>query len=143
MHGGAVVACMDGFDFFTRLQLLSKELVSVEGSPIESRAGKSAVMSIFIDACKKLGLPLNFGKSVVRSFVGACLGGELDGISGILRVSQDKSHGFACKSAAMLSCKQVNQVASQHWAGVACFSAGFRRPIFSVLQDIFQFIVKV
>ena len=75
-------------------------------------------------------------------FVGACLGGELDGISGILRVSQDKSHGFACKSAVMLSCKQVNQVASQHWAGVACFSAGFRRPIFSVLQDLFQFLVE-
>ena len=78
----------------------------------------------------------------MRNFVRACFGGELTGISGILRVSQNKSHGVACKSVAMLSSKQVNQVASEHLAGVACFSAGYRGPMFSVLQEIPQFIVK-
>ena len=122
--------------------MLSDELVAAEGYQLGASNEKSPVMQNFVNACSKFGLPLNLGKSVVRSFVGACLGGELDGVSGILRVSQEKSHVFASKTAAILSCKQVNQVACQHWAGVACFSAGFRRPIFSVLQEIFQFIVR-
>ena len=117
--------------------MLSEELVSTEGIPLEASSERSPVMQICVNACSKSGLPLNLGKSVVRSFVGACLGGELDGISGKLRVSQEKSHAFASKTAAILSCGRVNQVACQHWAGIACFSAGFRRPIFQYCKKSF------
>ena len=85
--------------------MFSEELVSFEGTPFEAPSERSPAMQICVDACNKFGLPLNFGKSVVRSFVGACLGGELDGVSGILRVSQEKTHAFASKTAAILSRK--------------------------------------
>ena len=35
----------------------------------------------------------------------------------------------------------MTQVGCQHWSGLFCYATGFIRPLFSVLQDIFLFIV--
>ena len=34
----------------------------------------------------------------------------------------------------------ISQTSLQHWAGLFCFGAGFRRPLFSIVQEIFPFI---
>ena len=54
-----------------------------------------------------------------------------------------KGHGLVAKSVALLTVPRVTQVACQHWAGVFCFAAGFRRPLFAVAEQIFAFIVKL
>ena len=41
---------------------------------------------------------------------------------------------------ALLSLDSVSQTSLQHWAGLFCFGAGFRRPLFSMVQEIFPFI---
>ena len=40
----------------------------------------------------------------------------------------------------LLTFGQVSQTHVQHWRGLFCFAAGFRRPLFSVLQEVFPFI---
>jgi hypothetical protein len=40
----------------------------------------------------------------------------------------------------MLALPAVPQVVAQHWAGMYCFLCSFRRPLFSVVQDIVSFI---
>ena len=130
--GDISVVCMDGFDFLRRLKL-----DEILGSPpweesIEHRA--------FVSRCKALGLPLNAGKSLVRSLHGAILGGEIDGLRGTLQHARVKGHKFMLSTLALLTLKAPSQPALQHWAGVACFAAGFRRPSFSALEEIFSFI---
>ena len=45
-----------------------------------------------------------------------------------------------CRTLALLSLDSVSQASVQHWAGLFCFGAGFRRPLFSIVQEIFPFI---
>ena len=101
------------------------------------------IMQQIVTACGVLGLPINVGKKVIQDFNGAILGGELDGIRGSLGVAPDKSHKFVCKTCALLSVSKASQVACQHWSGLYCFAAGFRRPLFSVLEEIFRETRKI
>ena len=43
----------------------------------------------------------------------------------------------------MLSIPKASQVSCQHWSRLFCFAAGFRRPLFAVLEQIFGFIVEM
>ena len=138
LKGDAVVACLDGADYVTRLRVISGVLRRSDGGELPA---KNPVMEGFVAACASLGLPLNHGKKVVEDFHGAVLGGELDGIEGVLRVGPDKSHQFVGRTCALLAEDQVTQVGCQHWTGLYCFSAGFRRPLFSVVESIFTFII--
>lgn len=42
----------------------------------------------------------------------------------------------------MLSLPEVSQAPLQHWAGIFAFAAGFRRPLFSILESMFTLIVS-
>ena len=138
IDGDALVGCMDGADYFTRLKVVHGTLQRSNGEVIPPEGERNPVMAGFVGACEKLGLPINLGKQVIRDFHGAVLGGELDGIQGVLRVAPEKSHRFVAKTCALLAEKKVTQVACQHWAGLYCFGAGFRRPLFSVVEEIFR-----
>ena len=96
-----------------------------------------------METCRQLGLPVNVGKKVIKEFYGAILGGELDGICGTLGVAPAKGHSFVAKTCALLSVPKATQVTCPHWAGLFCFAAGFRRPLFAVLEQIFAFIVEM
>ena len=39
------------------------------------------------------------------------------------------------RTLALLSLDEVGQAPLQHWCGLFCFAAGFRRPLFSILQE--------
>ena len=47
------------------------------------------------------------------------------------------------QTCALLSVSKATQVACQQWSGHFCFAAGFRRPLFAVLEQIFSFIVEM
>ena len=89
--------------------------------------------------CQVRNLPLNEGKSVIRRLNTAILGGEVDGVSGVLRHSRNKSAKLACRSLALLSMDEVGQAAVQHWAGMTCFALGFQRPFFFLPAGHFPF----
>lgn len=122
------VTCIDGFDVVSRVP------------PEQPRApdGRLFSMSNFSSVRKELGLPLNVGKQVIRSYNASLLGGELDGRTGVLRHERVKSHKLVNKTLALLSFKTVSQAPLQHWAGVYAFAAGFRRPLFSVYKKFLR-----
>ena len=97
-------------------------------------------MKRFGKECKKRKLPLNKGKAVIKSFCSTILGGELDGIAGWLMHERGKGLKFIGRSLALLSLPKVSQAAMQHWCGLFCFMASFRRPLFSLAQEVFVFI---
>ena len=118
------VVCMDGFDYVERVNLLDS---AFNGTGPK----RSKEVSNFVDTCRKLGLPLNVSKSLIRGLRANTLGGEIDGVSGKVSHSREKSFKFMCKTLALLSLDSVSQTSLQHWAGLFCFGAGFRRPLFS------------
>ena len=64
----------------------------------------------------------------------------MDGVSGKVSHGREKSFKLMCNTLALLSLGPVSQTSLQHWAGLFCFGAGFRRPLFSIVQEIFPFI---
>ena len=126
------ITCLDGFDVVSR------------GPPFPARdqSGKLYPLADFVRVCSSLGLPLNTGKAVVESYNTTLLGGEIDGVKGTLRHDRAKGHAFANQTLALLSQPETGQAAMQHWAGIYAFAAGFRRPLFSVLEETFGFIVS-
>ena len=142
LEGDAVVGCMDGADYFTRLRIVGVVLRRSDGGELPKPGEVHPVMAAFVRTCKSLGLPRNLGTQAIQEFHGAVLGGELDGIKGVLRVALEKAHGFVSRTCALFAEEQVTQVGCQHWSGLFCFAARFRRPLFSLLEEIFVFIVE-
>ena len=134
---------MDGFDLITRLKIVRGHLVGAHTELRFDEKGKSLEMSRFVTECRRRGLPLNEGKSVMQSFCASILGGELDGVAGVLMHSREKGFRMFNRSLALLSLPEVPQVSCQHWAGLFCFMAQFRRPTFSAVQEIFPFIMSL
>lgn len=126
------LVCLDGFDYIRKTDFSS---LLGKGSLKTSEAHAK-----FVQTSHKLGLPLNAAKSLVKAFKGPILGGEVDGILGRVQHARDKGHKLMATTFALLSESKVTQASMQHWAGVACFAAGFRRPCFSILEGIFTFI---
>ncbi len=76
----------------------------------------------------------------MQDFCGVVLGGGSDGINGWLSHARNKGTNFVMRTLTMLALPAVPQVVALRWAGMYCFLCGFRRPLFSVAQDVFSFI---
>ena len=127
------IVCMDGVDHLRKAAVAARWA----GGP-----GESPGHQRFVAACRRLGLPLNVGKSVVCASHGSLLGGELDGFRGWLSHSHDKSAALGFKGGVLLGMPQWSGGALQHWLGCFCFGASFRRPIFAALQETFTLAVS-
>ena len=138
----AAVVCMDGLDIFTRIRIENGAVQQIRGFFQRDSEGRSVELSRLVQECKKRKLPLNHGKSVLMSFSSSILGGELLGVEGRLCHARDKTGNFVNRSLAYLALDEVPQVAAQHWAGIYCFLCSFRRPLFSVVQELFPFIAS-
>lgn len=126
------LVCLDGFDYIRKTNF---------SSLLGKGAHKnSAEHEKFVRTSHSLGLPLNAAKSLVKAFKGPILGGEVDGLLGRVQHARDKGFMIMATTLTLLSKDLVTQANMQHWAGIACFAAGFRRPSFSVLESIFTFI---
>lgn len=93
----AVLTCIDGFD------LVSK----VPPNRPRTLQGKLFPLDKFVQVCKNLGLPLSVGKAVVESYNSTLLGGEVDGVEGVLRHDRTKGHRLINKTLALLSIPEV------------------------------------
>lgn len=69
-------------------------------------------------------------------------GGELDGARGSIKVGRDKLKNFLAISVALLSLPSVTEFQIRHWIGKAAFIATFRRPLFSILQEVFTLLER-
>ena len=94
----------------------------------------------FVKTCKELKIPLKVAKSIVGAVKAPLLGAEVDGREGIVRLAPEKAAQFWGKSLGLMTTTTWHHQALLHWAGHACFADQFRRPLFSILQDIFQLI---
>ncbi len=68
-------------------------------------------------ACKRLGLPLNAGKRLLKASHGVLLGGELDGRRGWLAHARCKGEALVAKAAVLLGMERWAGGALQHWIG--------------------------
>ena len=127
------VVYLDNYD---ELRVM-KRLFPGEG---EEAASQSEGQKKFNEVCDRLKLQRNLGKQLVMAFSGAIQGGELDGRSGVIRVAQDKLMNFIGISMALLLSPVWKELPLRHWTGKAAFVAAFKRPLFSVLQEIFEAI---
>ena len=100
------VVCMDGFGYVERVNLF--------GSAFNGTGPKrSKEVSGFGDTCRKRGLPLNASRSLIRGLRANTLCGEIDGVSGKVSHSREKSFKFMCKTLALLSLDPVSQSSLQ------------------------------
>ena len=69
---------MDGFDLFTLLKEMDAELHSLDVS-LENEREQSNLIHMFFKECRARNMPTSAGKTVINSFCGNILGGEMDG----------------------------------------------------------------
>ena len=61
IDGDALVGCMDGADYFTRLKVVHGVLQRSDGGELPPEGVRHPVMKGFVNACEGLGLPINHG----------------------------------------------------------------------------------
>lgn len=93
--------------------------------------------------CDEPGLTRNGAKRLIRSISGGIQGGELNGETGVIRVAPDKLLSFIGLSLGLLSGEVWKEFWVRRWAGKAAFIAAFRRPLFSILDKIFDLITRL
>ena len=75
---------MGGFDYVERVNLVNSAFNGTGPTRFKE-------VSDFVDTRRKLGLPLNVSKSLIRGLRANTLGGEIDGVSGKVFHSREKS----------------------------------------------------
>ena len=130
------VVYLDNYDEVRILEKVDKEISGDGDRP-------TATHLKFNEICQDLGLPLNPSKQLVRAFAGAMQGGEFEGELGVLRLAPDKLLNFITISLGLMAEAQVSEFQVRHWVGKAAFAATFRRPLFSILQDMFGLIEEL
>ncbi|CAK0858151.1 unnamed protein product [Prorocentrum cordatum] len=122
---------LDSFDY---VRVLDKALA---GSELERESPEHAR---FVGVCRELGLPLNVGKRLVGSYRATIQGGESDGKLGLYAHARRRSRHAIRLSMGMLMDSAWTEGVVRHWGGLACYAASYRRPLYSVLQDIFRLL---
>ena len=122
---------LDSFDFLrVRCRQVLRELEGRE-SPEHQR---------FVRVCEHLGLPLNLGKGIVGNCCAVLQGGEFDGRVGLLGHGRNRGRHLVRLSLGLASWTSCSEALLRHWAGLACFAATYRRPLYSILSGIFPAI---
>ncbi len=127
------VVYLDNFDEIHKIKMMDEELQSTEPSDTHVK---------FNEVCDELGLPRNGAKQLIHAISGAIQGGELDGRAGVLRLAPDKMRNFMAISLGLLCQRHIQEFQIRHWVGKAAFAATFRRPLFSILEKVFDLIQR-
>ena len=102
-----------------------------------AEAGRERLRDQFVDTCDNLKLPLNAGKRLVRALGGPVLGGEIDGVRGLLSHNRGKGlELFARYVAFWERSTGPAKGSSRSWVTFS-FACRFRRPLFSVLAETY------
>eukprot|EP00435_Cladocopium_sp_Y103_P044150 s460_g12.t1 len=129
------VVYLDNFDEVRILKKFSEELHDEAAAPSDTHVK-------FNEVCDELGLPRNEAKQLVGALSGGIQGGEFDGVRGTIKIGKDKLRNFLAISLALLGQPLVTEFQLRHWIGKAAFIATFRRPLFSILQEVFELLEK-
>eukprot|EP00435_Cladocopium_sp_Y103_P041751 s2830_g11.t1 len=129
------VVYLDNFDEVRILKKFSDELQGEGSAPSDTHVK-------FNEVCDELGLPRNDAKQLVGALSGGIQGGEFDGVRGTIKIGKDKLRNFLAISLALLGQPLVTEFQMRHWIGKAAFIATFRRPLFSILQEVFELLEK-
>ena len=128
--GGAMLY-LDSFDEIRVIDKACSEIL--EGTASEHH-------SAFKAACAESGLPLNAGKALVGAVHGGIQGGYLDGQKGTIGAGADRSRKLLLASLGLLMKAAWSEQDLRRWVGLATFVAVFRRPLFSIFQEVFPLI---
>ena len=123
------VIYLDSFDELRRIDKGCREVLEKESSERHKQ---------FLKVCEKRGLPLNAGKRLVAATRGTLQGGELDGKKGLYKLATDKQRSLIGLGASLLARQKWREFDVRHFVGKATFGMCFRRPLFSVFQNIFD-----
>ncbi|CAJ1394674.1 unnamed protein product [Effrenium voratum] len=129
-QGGAMLY-LDSFDEIRVIDKACSEIL--EGTASEHH-------SAFKAACAESGLPLNAGKALVGAVHGGIQGGYLDGQKGTIGAGADRSRKLVLASLGLLMKAAWSEQDLRRWVGLATFVAVFRRPLFSIFQEVFPLI---
>ena len=91
----------------------------------------------FVEACRQHRLSLNKGKRLLGSFRATLQGGEFHGDVGLYAHARARGRHLQALTVGMLLESGWPEGVLRHWAGLACLTAAYRRPLFSVLQEVF------
>ena len=92
----------------------------------------------FISTCKRFNLPLNIGKGIVGEFKAILVGGEFDGKNTTLGIQGVRMRNFVKLSLGMAFADRWEPGLIRHWLGVGSYMAGYRRPLYSLLQECYR-----
>ena len=124
-------------DSFDQLRRLDKGCAGV------LKEGSSRRHQAFLKVCQGKGLPPNKAKRLVSSTQGTLQGGELDGERGRYGLAREKMAGLVGLGSALLGQQQWGEFLLRHFVGKATFGMCFRRPLFSVFQEVFHEIQEL
>ena len=115
--------CLDGVEKLSRTQR------GVQ-SPGESHAGTA-----FVDACKRLDVPLNVGKRVTQAAVATLWGADVDGREGRLLQSRQKSEALASPILTLLNLEKVPGVGFAACGWCVAVRCSLPAPLYSLLSE--------
>ena len=118
-------------DNFDEIRYLKREIAEASEGVTSPNHEK------FIDSCESLGLPRNLGKQLSGSLRGTLQGGEIIRDRRILRDSYEKSVELLDLSLGLVPMDGITEFCVRHWTGKAAFAAAFRRPLYSILQEVY------
>lgn len=120
---------LDSFDFVrVRCKELIAKLVGAASDEHER----------FTKVCADRGLPLNAGKRLIGSYHAVLQGGEFDGDAGLFGHARDRGDRLVKASLALLLQHRWSESELRSWAGLASFAACYRRPLLSIMEEIFR-----
>ena len=123
-------------DDMTILELMEERTAkSVEGLPAEEQKRLRAAYSHW-------GIPVSKEKALERVHKAEKLGAVLDGEKGLLRCSTKRSMESLSLAAALMRSEFPPKKSMQVYAGKEVHSLQFRRPMFSILADVWREIAK-
>ena len=129
-----ILLYLDSMDYLRRVSKSFAHLV--EGKP-------SASAKAFEKACGDLGLPLNSSKTLASALMGTLQGGELFSREGKFSASHEKLHGMVSLSACLVASCEWKENMLRAWTGKACFQSAFRRPLYSIMEEVFLEIERL
>lgn len=131
---------MPSTDDYTVIYLDSyDELRRLDTQCAEALEGLESARHIrFKKLCERKGLPLNHAKRVVAATRGTLQGGVLDGSAGWYKLAGDKQVDLLGLGSALLSLDSWKEFELRHFIGKATFGMCFRRPLFSIMEALFD-----
>ena len=127
------VIYLDSFDQLRRFERRCGEVLDPGISDRHDR---------FLKVCRELNLPLNEGKRLIAATRGSLQGGEVDGVHGRYGLAPSKMVELMTLGGTLLGQPKWTEAELRHFIGKVTFGCCFRRPLFAVMDELFNEVQK-